>query len=564
MVELKRVRWALAGGVIIAGGALCGGAAKGDAEPDPFGAAATAPATAPMLLVVPTVDAAHGTVTLPAAFWNQHLAGWIEMAVTGMESEFLHETIVAIPTARPLFLTALRKAGFHDADAWTFSVTDFPRVRGDQALILLNVTRNGKVETYSLNELLCIGGWNVSPGPLGWMFKGDPGNPNGAAGDVTQFLDPEVALQNHGLQHLADSVIDYPLSYDDWIEPLPKYVRNYSLLPAAVYDSNGGVPVQIVIKKVTERELLQQSAAVWHDKAQAAEFLKLVPVACQIDADKQSLWRLMPALRDERSAATQPTTQPNATAAADSDEARVLAARIDQGYCTIDAALVDFAATHIDPTAAGADDDKPSAAAVTEAKQNAQAFAAHLKNKAEAAAAITTMEDAEREMRAVAAQHVSGTYDRRYLYGVASKARGQADLLRNSEILTYWAGEQARLDPHDPRVEYLRQIHTEFAVAQTTANAAQAQIDLGDALIKNTPDLAAKQHEFAHASEAKQAAQLQLALFNVEFEISKRQGIENDPEMPELLAQQAAIKAKIAGLMGNVTTAPARQPPTMR
>ncbi len=103
------------------------------------------------------------------------MTGWIETALCGLPSDFSHETIIAATVTRSTMVDALHQAGFVDADAWVSNVKDFPRIRGDKALILLQVTRKNKTETYLADELLTWGGWNTSIGPYGFMYKGKPG-----------------------------------------------------------------------------------------------------------------------------------------------------------------------------------------------------------------------------------------------------------------------------------------------------------------------------------------------------------------------------------------------------
>ena len=95
-------------------------------------------------IVVPTVNKASATVSLPAAFWNTHEADWIETALSGRPSNFLHETLLAATTTRTLLENALRDSGCRDGDAWVDSINDFPRLRGDQLLLTLSFARDGR------------------------------------------------------------------------------------------------------------------------------------------------------------------------------------------------------------------------------------------------------------------------------------------------------------------------------------------------------------------------------------------------------------------------------------
>ncbi len=232
------------------------------------------------------VDKAGRRVTLPGAFWNEKLADWLDVGLCGRPSDFLHETVLSVTTTRTLLEEALREVGFHDADAWVASVKDFPRVRGDKLLVLGEFVRDGKKETFSLDEMIGFEGWGVSAGPYGFMFKGDPGRemgkgttkPANAAGgdgmeglggpaaakgaspeekdrgkedDATQILrdDPQISVAFKGLQNVSQSFADHPLAYEDWVYPMRKLGRNYAVLPDKVYDSNGAIPVTVVFRR---------------------------------------------------------------------------------------------------------------------------------------------------------------------------------------------------------------------------------------------------------------------------------------------------------------------------
>ena len=152
----------------------------------------------PVRIVVPIETKARGACRCPAAFWNQHMTGRLEvLALCGRPSDFYEQNRAKQATTKAILMQSMREVGFHDADAWVDSANDFPRVRGDRFLMLLEVTRGaeagGKVETYSLDELLEYRGWGISAGPYGWMFKGDPERATTQAAG-TQPVDPLLQL----------------------------------------------------------------------------------------------------------------------------------------------------------------------------------------------------------------------------------------------------------------------------------------------------------------------------------------------------------------------------------
>ena len=69
-----------------------------------------------------------------------------------------------------------RSIGCRDGDAWVDSVKDFPRIRGDRFMVLVEFDFEGKRQIFSLDELLEYQAWGISMGPFGFMYRGDPGS----------------------------------------------------------------------------------------------------------------------------------------------------------------------------------------------------------------------------------------------------------------------------------------------------------------------------------------------------------------------------------------------------
>ncbi len=256
-------------------------------------------------ILAPVVDKTNGRVNIPGAFWKEDVCDWCETALSGRPSDFLHETFICTTTTRTLMEKAFREAGFHDADAWVDGVRDFPKVRGDRFLVLVQFNWEGKPQVYSLDELIGFQGWGDSAGPYGFMFKGDPGKKDAALSpspppaateeaDRTKILrdDPQIALTFKGLQNMSQSFADHPLCYDDWIYPMMNIARNYSALAPKVQTSNGQVPLTIIFQKCTEEEFLTESAKVWHDAGWIDLMTKFIPQARDIDKNKAELWAL--------------------------------------------------------------------------------------------------------------------------------------------------------------------------------------------------------------------------------------------------------------------------------
>jgi len=542
--------------------AACGQMFPGDTAPG----AGSQPATTrsgvvekPIEVIVPAVDKATKQISMPAAFWNEKMADWVETAVCGRPSDFLHETIVCTTTTKTIMVTKLREAGCVDADEWVANVADFPRVRGDRLMILLEVTRtekggSGKVETYPLDELLVYQGWGVSIGPFGWMFKGAPGEPRQkAAANATQPAqeqiyrdDPQVALRIQGIRNVSDSYVDHPLCYDDWIFPAFHYHRNYALLPAAVYDSNGDVPVKLIMQKVTEAELLQGMAKYWHDPAFAAYILKQMPLAEQIDRDKAELWKTLPALHEqEKNAAQVPGKALDVRNTEEFGKVSLLVATIEKEYAALDAAWVDWSCEH-------AQWETKEAAEIKELEAERKLWREHIDQKRDGSEQLWKAEVAGAKLRDLARQP-DGPEKKaagRHATGAQLAARSRAMLLDNKQVLDRWKYERDRLTADDPRAEWRQHIAAQVGLAECRQDLGEKGIVLGELMQKDGTEAeeAVARGAYQKAVVAATLAGLRVKLADVEFEIIKRETIENDPDLPEFKKQRDDIKAQISKL----------------
>jgi hypothetical protein len=524
-------------------------------QPGP-GDAVVKHADAPIVIVRPVVDKGAGQVRLPGAFWNQHMTSWVEVAMCGRPSDFLHETIVCVTTTKAILMEALRAAGCHDADEWVTGVEDFPKIRGDQVMIELRVTRAGKVETYSLDELLEYEGWGVAQGPYGWMYKGEPGEENsklktqnskpledgGEESDRTKIVrdDPQIALVLKGIQHFSQSFAEHPLAYDDWIYPMMRYGRNTKLLPMAVYDSNGDVPVEVVIRKVTEEELLTESARVWHDRAFAAYMLQQMATAKAVDVEKAELWGLLP---EVKKLSEVPAEKRDALREGKVfGRAGVLAAKIEAGYAELDAAWGVWACEH--PQFESSD-----AKELEELRLETGQWKTHLTLRRERADQLAVAVDAAFDAKQLAYQP-ENTLKLQHLRGVEIAARSAALLAENQQPREFWKAEDARLDRKtDPRADWIRQIDTQVALNDARSAAGASGVAYGKALrdadAEGTPALTALQNQYAGDMQKMTLADLRLRLANVDFEISKREGFTDDPDLPKLQVEKKAIEQSL-------------------
>ena len=522
------------------------------------------------------MDTATHAVSLPAAFWNQHMTNWVEVAMCGRPSDFLHETIISVTTTKAKLTGALRQAGFRDADAWVDNVADFPRVRGDRALILLEVELEGKKEVFPLDELLAYQHWGVTIGPFGWMFKGDPERPAGAKaaapadaekGSARQQVladDPQIALQFKGIQHLSQSFMDHPLCYDAWVYPTVRYQRNYAVTPKTlavpktktgdkedaadvslgkfwvkVFDSNGEIPVTLSFRKVSEEDFLTTMAGVWHNAAYAEHIKKQLPIARQIDADKAQLAPLVPEMRKLADSG-----KPREDILQSETFAKIalLTAQIERGYAALDAAWVEWSADH--PVFEAADDTT-----LDSLKEQSQLWREHMVDTRERAAQLCLAEEARFKIRAIDTpeKKAAAADELRKLTGQELLARSRATLLEIKHVLRYWKHEKSRLTADDTRTDWIRAIDVQVELANAKESLGKAGVELGGLLIDGR-DATAAREVYQKAVARVTLGELRATLADIEFEISKRESIEGDPDLGAFIKRRDSLKAQIKAL----------------
>jgi len=570
----------MAAGVVLAAMAA-GGALRGQDAPT-----ATAPAgTKEIQLIWPSVNREAALVTLKGELWNEKQADWIEVAFCGRPSDFLHETLLSATTTRARLVEAMHQAGFRDGDAWVDNNADFPRLRGDRVLITAEVEKDGKEEIFALDEMIAFRGWGVSVGPYGWMFKGDAGRGaaatqaapatgpgGGKISDAMRILtdDPQVALQFRGLQHVSRSFMDYPLAYDEWVMPDIDYVRNMFIEPKvldlpkpdpkdaapaetpaarhrrlltqfwhSVYDSNGAPPVRIMLHKVNEEEYLTEAAKLWHDDAAAKNMLAQLDTARQIDKDKTEWLGLLPKVRKMAAAARIADPEKPIAQSAEFLRMAVLAAEIEKNYAALDAAWAAWAADH--PNL----DEDPTAQA--ELKAQTKAWKEHWQLNADHAAQELIVEQALAEATALG-QKPDSPENRRALQktnGVEIEARSRAMLAANKQALEVWQYRKDALQKDDPRVEMKQEILTNLALSQARAAAGEAGVAYGKALqAGDAAAITGPQQTYKKASLAMTIAGLEVQLADIDFEISKRDGMD-DPDLPGMIKQRDAWRTEL-------------------
>ncbi|HEY4329324.1 MAG TPA: hypothetical protein VGN88_06285 [Phycisphaerae bacterium] len=515
-------------------------------------------------ILTPVAGKTAHTVQIPGSFWNSHEADWIETALSGRPSDFLHETLLSVTTTRTLLTQSFRDAGFHDADAWVDGVKDFPRIRGDQFLILVNFQNNGKEESYSLDELISFAHWGVSAGPFGFMFKGDPGTTQSPPPDSTPASknplpdsalilkdDPQIALEYKGLQSMSQSFADHPLAYldDDFEWGELNRGRNSSALLAAVYDSNNKIPLRITFQRVTVEELLTQDAKLWHDAPFRDYILKQLDTARQIDKNKSDYWTLRQDL--PKFLAIAPELRDAQKQHDIVDRLTLLAADIQRDYSVLDAAWAAWDAGHLKI-------DTSVETEVAYHKKQSTLWRDFLADKSDQARALSAAAHAAFEQKSLTLTGTSPDDPKiAVLKGAEFESRSRALAAQTRSTAAYWQQKADDFKKQNPTPDsgdiYAQDIALHVALNSARLAAASAGIALGAAQshpaaqspealaqLKKTSDRASLQMFLAESN-------LDLAL--TEFEISKRQSITaDDPELPQLRATRDQLKTKIASL----------------
>ena len=487
----------------------------------------------------PTFDPAKHEFSIPAAFWNEHLASWLDVAICGRPSNFLHETVLSIKTTRSILRQAFTRIGYVGGDKWAPNLSEFTRIRGQPLLILVRV--GGKhPQTFLLNELMSLRQWNIALGPFGWLYMGTPGltpAPPGAkqykpgewvSPDTILFDDPQVAMQFRGIQHASQSLVDHPLCFDNWIYPNIRYFRNTAVLPLKTFNSNGSVPVTLVFRRVSEVQYLQAAIKYWHDAAFKPVMQHELPRARRIDIARRKLHQLL----QHRTPWASPRCQK-------------LIAQIQAGYAALDDTWISWAASH---AAFG----PGSTSDIARIKKQAALFVLHLNQNrlryhylAEAADAAASLAQLRRQGVAAQAEEVKS------LKSAQLMAQSKALLEGNLQHLAYWQRRSAKLKPNDQRKMWRRDINAELNLALRRQSLAKAGIAYATAMNRAGPIAGAQKSYLLAVLRVQQAGQ-EVELVNVDFQIINEQGFAPQAQVNKLLAQKAELKKQIAAIVGQI------------
>ncbi len=473
--------------------------------------------------------------SLPAAFWNEHLTNWLDVALCGRPSNFLHETILSIQTTRSIVRRALDHIGFHPASEWAPSLADFAAIRGQPVLILVRLRRHAIMRTFLLDELISLRGWNTAIGPFGWLYLGTPqpypapaavrGARGGQSVSPNAILadDPQIAMQFRGIIHRSQALLDFPLCFDDWVYPNIRYYRNVSVLSRRVFNSNGAIPAQVIFRRVSQVEYLKNASRYWHNRRYARYILKQIPLAKAIDKARRRLWNIKPAERRRW------------------NHSRAIArcvARLQCCYAALDAAWIDWdyahAHFHAEPNRTG-----------KQVRRQALWFKRHVDQKRSQYHQLWLATVANDQLRALEKKQGKKADSRRIaaLRAAELAARSRALLDANRQSLSFWERKKKHLSPNDPRKAWAADIRTNLALAQARRRLGKAGITYAGAIKTGGKGrITAAQQKYIPALLRQFLAAARVQLVRINFRIAEDRGFVPPARMAALKKQKAAIQ----------------------
>ena len=496
-----------------------------------------------------TLSASGHSFTMPAAFWNEHLANWLDVALCGRPSNFLHETVLSIVATRSMLMRNMQKIGFHPAMQWAPNLKDFTINRGEPVLILVRFKLHGKIQTWPLEELISLRGWHVAIGPFGWLYLGNPSpfklpasvravhGGQSVSADTILMDDPQIAMQFRGLRHESQSLLNFPLSADNWIYPNIRYHRNMSRVPQTVFDSNGRVKVTLEFKRVSEVEYLRAVGAVWKNRAFARYIHHYLPLAKRIDRCRESLWKAWHVQHKN--------WQTSGTIMLDQAE-------IARCYTALDAAWIDWDVKHAHFAAS-------SGKSAKQIQQQAMLFDSHLDQKrsqyhqlwlaAQCHALLNKIKSSPLNDNAKAS--AARTKQIHMLESRELAAQSRALLDGNLQHLNFWQQKQHHIKPTDPRKNWLADIAANLALAQARRALGQIGLQYADALAHNHGTIKL-QKAYIAAILTVSLRQQQVALVQVDFRIAEDKGFVSAAHMARLTQHKARIKKSIHAIQDQI------------
>lgn len=473
--------------------------------------------------------------SLPAAFWNEHLTNWLDVALCGRPSNFLHETILSIPTTRSIVRRAFGRIGFHPASEWAPSLANFAAIRGQPVLILVRFRRHAIMQTFPLEELISLRGWNTAIGPFGWLYLGTPlpypapaavrGARGGQSASPNAILadDPQIAMQFRGIIHQSQALLDFPLCFDDWIYPNIRYYRNVSVLPWRVFNSNGAIPAQVIFRRVSQAAYLKTASRYWHNRRYARYILKQIPLAKVIDKVRRRLWKL-------KSAERRRWNHSRAIARC--------AVRLQSCYAALDAAWIDWDYAH-------AHFHAESNRTRNQVRRQALWFKQHIDQKRSQYHQLWLATVAKDQLLALEKKPGQKTDTRRIavLRAAELAARSRSLLDANRQSLSFWERKKKHLAPNDPRKAWAADIRANLALAQARRRLGKEGIAYARAIKSGgKARIAAAQQKYMPALLRQFLAAARVQLVRINFRIAEDRGLVPPAQMAALQKQRAAIQ----------------------
>ncbi len=482
----------------------------------------------------PDYHLAKNEFSLPAAFWNEHLCNWLDVALCGRPSNFLHETVLSVETTRTTVRRAMEKIGFHPATQWAPNFKMFGHIRGQPVLILVRFPLHGKIETFPLDELIRFNGWSRSAGPIGWIYLGTPGIyhlprhlRNALPGQTVTpravlYNDPQIAMNFRGIRSQSQALLDNSLCTDNWIYPDIRLYRNLRLVPMSIFNSNGKVHAKIIFRRVSEAEFFKAVIKYWHARSIRPTAEALVPLAKKMDVWRRDLWR---------------SVQANPKAWSTSPKVRLEAAELRHGYAKITYACVRWSEKHSRFSATGTHK-------LPAIKTQARRFLIHLRDQVKVTRAWVQF----REAQAQENPSLTSTAKRQIL---AASMKAQSEFLRysNLQYLRYWRLKFHGISPKDPRRLWIAMIKAQYANTQARNRQAMAGIAYARVLaIGKADQIARTMSAYERSLVVSHIRNLEVIALQYKFRISNDAGFVNQKHMAGLKNMERHIDAEIVHL----------------
>ncbi len=482
-------------------------------------------------LAGPTFVFSKHEFSLPAAFWNEHLCNWLDVALCGRPSNFLHETVLSVETTRTIMRRALQKIGFHPATQWAPNFKTFGEIRGQPVLILVRFPIAGKMQTFLLDELIRFNGWSRSAGPLGWLYLGTPGiyqlpkslhdahpgqmvTPRGVL-----YNDPQIAMNFRGIRSQSQALLDHSLCTDNWIYPDIRFYRNDRIVPTSIFNSNGKTPTTIIFRRVSEAGLMRAVIRYWHSASMRRLAARLLPLAEQMDAWRRNLWSLV---------------HDHPGAWEDSSAVHIDAAELQHGYAVLTSTFVQWSIRQsvFSPTGSR------NLAAV---KLQAKRFEEHLTERVKATEAWVRYTLAESH-----AKIANTKVERKKALASEIEAKSKFLLYSNLQYLRYWTLKFHSVSPKDPRQLWVRMVKAQYASSKARNTEAHLGIAYAKAMTNSNAQLTARDAEaYERSLIISHLRTLEILELQYEFRILNDTGFASKKRIAALEALKNRIKKEI-------------------